>query len=338
MDDNSRKNERRRRANRRKQKSGFKKWFKLFNKFSFWGLILILIGIILDLEFKTYEIYRYIQIIDRVLETIGTALLIGAIFDFSKNSNDFTDLISSILSDIIISRKFLSKLSESDKTEALSLVLQPSNKQLEQYSNINEYFKKQIDSTMKIFNTNFKSHLVLNIFISKKENTVVSEGTISYRIYKIQDKYAPINVIFERENSKVLRKRILYPGGSKNIEPNDDQILENFSQENLAGVKYQRYSFEIPDELNKYPYLTIESDIFEPGFDHWTNFHWTSLTPYDGLSFNLVCNDNLTIKEYIVFDEKTHYDVECSVDKKSMRIISTEWLNSNTGFSITISE
>ena len=130
---------------------------------------------------------------------------------------------------------------------------------------------------MKIFNTNFKSHTVLNVDVFKEENIVVVKGTLTYRIYKIQDKFEPIEVTFECSNSKVQKKRILYPGGSQVIELSDEQIKDEL----VAGIKYKKYMYEIPEEYNKYPYLTIESEIYEPGFDHWTNFHWTSLTPYD---------------------------------------------------------
>ena len=96
--------------------------------------------------------------------------------------------------------------------------------------------------------------------------------------------------------------------------------------------------FDIPAELNEYPYLTIESDIYEKGYDHWTNFHWTSLTPYDGFTFSLKCRDNLVIREHVVFDEKDPYHVQISEDKKTISILSTAWLNAYTGFTLTIGE
>ncbi len=310
---------------------GFLRFFKFFSKWTLIGIILILVSIILTISFQNILI---VTIIAKLIETIGIALMIGAVFDFSKNSSEFTNFVSNLLSDIIVSKSFLNRLCEDDKRNALSLVLQPSDKQIEQYSNINKYFNKQIDSSMKIFNTNFKSHAVLNVTVSKEENKVFAKGTLTYRIYKIQDKFEPIEVTFERSNSKIEKKRILYPGGSKTIELTDEHIKE----EPAAGIKYKKYIYEIPEEYNQYPYLTIESEIYEPGYDHWTNFHWTSLTPYDGLSFTLNCKDNLIIHEHVVFDEKTPYDVEYSEDKKMIKILSTEWLNAHTGFSITIGE
>lgn len=310
-------------------KGDYQKWYRFFNKWTWFGIIIVLISIILNLKWNNTGI----DILSSLLKTIGITLIIGAIFDFSKNSSDFTEFVSSLLSDIIISKSFLKRLSDNDKEEALKLILQPSENQLEQYSNINEYFKKQIDRSTKMFNTNFKSNVVINVDVKKENGKVVSKIKISYRIYKVCDSFEPIKVKFERQNSRITGRRIIYPGGSSEIK--EESTSQNVEE---AGVEYIQYEFEIPEELNKYSYLTIESDIEEDGYDHWTNFHWTSLTPYDGLTFQLKCDKGLVIQEYVVFDEKSPYFVSVSENKTMVSIISTEWLNAYTGFSLTIGE
>lgn len=253
---------------------------------------------------------------------------------FQKNSKDFTEFVSNLLSDIVVSKTFLKRLSNNDKEDALNLILQPSEYQIEQYSNINEYFKKQITKSIQMFDTNFKSNLVLNLEVLKENGVVVTKGKVSYRIYKIMNKFQPILVTFERQDSRVLGRRIIFPGGTREIEVNEDSATVS----NEAGIDYKKYIFDIPTELHDYPYLTIESDIYEKGYDHWTNFHWTALTPYDGFTFSLKCRENLIIKDFVVFDEKDPYHVKISDDKKSMDILSTAWLNAYTGFSMTIGE
>ena len=318
-----------RKKSRIQTKRNYQKWYHFFNKWTWFGVIIVLISIILGLKWNNTGI----TILSSLLQTIGIALIIGAIFDFSKSSSEFTEFISSLLSDIIISKSFLKRLSANDKEEALNLILQPSENQLEQYSNINEYFKKQIVRSTQMFNTNFKSNVVINIDVKKEEGKVVSKGKISYRIYKVSDTFEPIKVKFERNNSTITGKRIIFPGGSHEIKEESAAlpIVE-------AGVEYKQYEFKIPDDLNSYSYLTIESDIEEIGYDHWTNFHWTSLTPYDGLTFRLKCDEGLVIQEYIVFDEKSPYFVRLSENKNDISILSTEWLNAYTGFSLTIGE
>lgn len=315
-----------------KCKNKSQNYFSLFfSKWSFFGIIVILISIIIDLVFDECVIK---QIFVDLFETIGIALVVGAVFDFAKNSAEFTTFVANILSDIVVSKSFLKRLSESDKKEALSMVLQPSDKQIELYSNINEYFNEKVNSSMMMFNTNFKSHTVLDITAKKENGKVVTKGTISYRIYRIQDRYEPIVVMFERYESEMLKRRIISPDGIKDftiVKENDERMPE-------AGIDYKRITYEIPEELHKYQYLTIESEICEPGYDHWTNFNWTSLTPYDGLVLNLHCEDNLEVKEHVLFDEKSKYYVDLSKNRKKLKVTSSCWLDRLTGISITIAE
>lgn len=316
---------------KRQRKDEVVKWYRFFNKWTWFGVILLLISVIIKLSFGETIIF---VILSQLFQTVGIALIVGAVFDFSKNSLEFTDFISSLLSDIVISKTFLKKLSSGDKEEALKLILQPSENQLEQYSNINEYFKKQINRSTQMFDTNFKSNVVINLESYKENDKVITRGKISYRIYKVGNKFDPIIVKFEREDSNVEEKRIIYPGGVLKIK-DEDFVADNKEE---AGIQYKEYVYSIPADFNEFPYLTIESEIIEYGFDHWTNFHWTSLTPYDGVTFSLKCRNNLIIKEIIVFDEKDPYFVNMSSDKKEIAIISTEWLNAYTGFSLTIGE
>ena len=101
---------------------------RFFNKFFVIGFITILISIIIDLSINDCIIK---MIIVNLSNTIGIALLIGSIFDFSKNSNDFMDFVSSILKDIIVSKNFLKGLEDKEKKKALEMVLTPSGNQLE---------------------------------------------------------------------------------------------------------------------------------------------------------------------------------------------------------------
>ena len=277
-------------GNRSKNNDTYK-WYKLFfSKYTFWGVIAILISIIVSIVTPIEECWQKIvfPIISAFLQTLGIAFVMGSIFDFSKNSKEFTEFISNLLSNIVVSKEFLSKLTKDDKTNALSLILKPTNNQLEQYSNINEYFLKKIDESTKMFVTNFKSHLCINLIAKyNSENKVIITGTMRYRIYKIQDKYEPLTLTFDDQNGKILKRRIISSDKIYDIEIDNEDVGKQ--KQTKGGFIYTEYTFEIPNELTKYKYLTIESEIEEIGFDHWTLFNWTSLTPYDGLSFTLIC-------------------------------------------------
>lgn len=304
---------------------------RFFNKFFIIGFISILVSIIINLGFGDFLIK---EILVNLLNTIGVALLIGSIFDFSKNSNDFMNFVSSILKDIIVSKNFLNGLEDKEKKKALEMILTPSGNQLEQYSDIQMYFQKKINDTMEIFHTNFKTNLVVNAEARKVDGIVQVTITLTYRVYKIEDKYSPLITTFERDDCNIENSYIIFPGGIKKVTEND--ITPNNTKVSPTDVK--TYSYEIPEDLYEYPYLTIKKIATEKGYDHWTNFHWNTLTPTDGITFSLKCYDNLHVQEYFIFDAEELYNVTESDDKKSIDIISTMWLDKHSGFVFTISD
>lgn len=304
---------------------------RFFNKFFVIGFITILISIIIDLSINDCIIK---MIIVNLSNTIGIALLIGSIFDFSKNSNDFMDFVSSILKDIIVSKNFLKGLEDKEKKKALEMVLTPSGNQLEQCSDIQMYFQRKIDETMEIFHTNFKTNLVVNAEIRKLDGIVQTFITLTYRVYKIEDKYFPLITTFEKEDCNVEKSYIISPEGVKEINEKDVTSTD----EDISPINVKTYSYEIPEELYKYPYLTIKKTVIEKGYNHWTNFHWNTLTPTDGIAFTLKCYDELHIKEYFIFDSEEFYNVTEADDKTSIDIISTLWLDKHSGFVFTVSD
>lgn len=304
---------------------------RFFNKFFVIGFITILISVIIDLSINDCIIK---MIIVNLSNTIGIALLIGSIFDFSKNSNDFMDFVSSILKDIIVSKNFLKGLEDKEKKKALEMVLTLSGNQLEQCSDIQMYFQRKIDETMEIFHTNFKTNLVVNAEIRKLDGIVQTFVTLTYRVYKIEDKYFPLITTFEKEDCNVEKSYIISPEGVKEISEKDITPTD----EDISPINVKTYSYEIPEELYKYPYLTIKKTVIEKGYNHWTNFHWNTLTPTDGITFTLKCYDGLHIKEYFIFDSEEFYNVTEADDKTSIDIISTLWLDKHSGFVFTVSD
>ena len=115
----------------------------------------------------------------------------------------------------------------------------------------------------------------------------------------------------------------------ENVTPCDKKV---------SPMNVKTYSYEIPDDLSKYSYLTIKKEAVEKGYDHWTNFHWNTLTPTDGITFRLKCYDDLHIQEYFIFDSEDSYNVTESDDKTSIDIVSTLWLDKYSGFVFTISD
>lgn len=329
--------------NKAKEKKVVRKnrnWFNFFTKWFFVGLILVIISIFISMYFDkiavshwAYE-YRFVAtVVSSILSTIGTALFIGCIFDFSKNSEAFIGFVSNILSDIVVSKNFLSTLSTNDKEQALRLILKPMDYQIDQYANINALFEKKIQESMTMFDTNFKSNVVLNVEARIENGTVYCYTTVTYTIYRINKKFESLKVYFEKENSESSDVRIISPLGEKSIKKE-----ETSSVKEMGGLAYDSYTFVIPDEYNKFDHLTIKRTTKEPGFDHWINYIWQTITPYEGLSCSIKCFDGLAVKNHMIFDNKAYYHIELSEDHTKLEITSSQWLDSDTGFSIVISK
>lgn len=318
----------------------FIKIFKLFfTRYTIYGILLILISILID----SYDRDNFlITIIKNLFSTIGTALIVGAVFDFSKNTEAFTEFVSDILKNIVVSKDFLNEMAEAEKKNSLELILKPTNLQIEQCSSIDLYYKKSIDNFMELYNKPFKTDLVLTLEILKRNGRLVAKGDMSHRIYKVNGKYPPIITTFEKEDCKICSSYIILPDGKKIPLKNEVKEKTNKSDNEPDNIEekgiYRKYITEIPEQYSSYPYLTLYREVEEEGYDHWTNFHWTSLTPCDGIKFKLFCRDDITIKDYLIFDNKQYYDVVINDTKDILTIISTNWLDTYTGFTITASD
>ena len=308
---------------------------RFFGKFFIWGMVAILISCVLHLKLRGYFMA---ELASDVFSTIGVALLLGSIFDFAKNSEDYTRFISNTIKDTIITKDFLERLTEEEKKNVLKAVAVPSNPQLEQYSSIGTYYKKSIDSFIDLCKKPFKTNISINIVAKIKDGKVICEGDVSYRRYRVGEKYQPIETSFPQSDSEMINNYILLPDGSrydlvaeKDIKPADDADLK---REKLN----KKYFTIIPENLNHHPYITLCKTIKEIGNDHWIAFNWTSLTACDGISFNLVCQDDLIIKTHKVFDNPRLYEINLNEEKSKITIVSTSWLNEYTGFSLIISK
>lgn len=329
-------------ANEKKKMHQCNQWFNFFTKWFFIGIILVLISILISMYFDVidtndwaYKIRVPAIIISNILSTIGIALFVGCIFDFSKNSEAFIGFVSNILSDIVVSKKFLATLSKKDKEQALRLILKPMDYQIDQYANIDALFEKKIQESMTMFDTNFKANMVLNVEARLENEKVYCFSTVTYTIYRVNNKFESLKVYFEKENSESSDVRIISPLGEKSIKKEEGTSATKVT---MGGIQYDYYNFVIPPEYNQFDHLTIKRTTKEPGHDHWINFIWQTITPYEGLSCSIKCFDGLTIKEQMIFDNKAYYHIELSEDKSKIEITSSQWLDSNTGFAIVISK
>lgn len=335
------------RLNRKEEKIRFKKerrrikdknliWYNFFTIWFWLGLVLMLTSLVIPAVFDPNKLNtvlkKAVDIFAGLLSSIGIALLVGCIFDFSKNSEAFMAFVSKLLSDIIVSKKFLTSLGNSDKKAAMKLILQPSDRQVEQYSNVNEYFKKKIDDNMRMFDTNFKTNLRLNVEAKRDEKgRVYCESLLTYHIYKVREEFEPIKLIIEEgTNGKRPEIKIISDDG-------EHPILENNLEATAdSNNNCSTYMLKIPDKLQEKDHLTIQYKITETGKDHWMNYHWKTITPCEGILFYIRCLDDLVIKDHMIFDNDKYYHTDLANDKKSLNIVSSQWLECDTGFYVTV--
>lgn len=304
--------------------------FKLFfNKYTLYGICLILLSVIIY-QFNESQLF-YISIIQNLLSTFGIALLMGAIFDFSKNSEAFISFISNILKQIIISKEFLKELNNEEHKNVLETLVKPTGVQIEQCSSIEQYYKKTIESFSNLYNKQFKTNLIITIIAESKDNKVICTGHVTHRRYKINDKYESFETSFEKDTNSISNSYILLPNGNR-VEFDETDISNEPLHENTG----KKYITNIPRICYDFPYITICKDFEEIGYDHWICFNWSSLTICDGINFELTCTNELMIKEYKIFDNPGLYNVNISDDRKKINIISNCWLEEYTGFTLTI--
>ena len=169
--------------------------------------------------------------------------------------------------------------------------------------------------------------------MDRNEGFVYCESLLTYTMYKYKEQFSPIIVSYEKEGSETRGLKIITEGGEKEILPQDVKQTEEIS----GGITQQTYTYKVPKEFSKYDKITVQRKMYEPGWSHWINYCWASLTPYESVSCHLQCFDNLTIKDFMIYDHKAYYHTEISEDRTTMDITSSQWLDPDTGFYITIS-
>lgn len=308
---------------------------KFFSQYILLGIIVILLANIINNYFIDCF---WKNVIVNSLSTVGIALTIGSIFDFSKNTNEFTSFISNILKKIIITKDFLGELTNEEKKNVLELLIVPTDSQIEECSSIETFYKKSIENFVDLYNREFKTNLNIHVTAYVENGIVVCRGNISHRRYKINERYHPIETNFEKTDSEMTNSYILLPSGER-IDLKENEDIDVKGESELKHEKLgKKYLTNIPEQINNFPYITLYKEIKEVGYDHWTVLNWSSLTPCDGISFELQCMDGLIVKEYKVFDNPKLYEITTNSKKDKINILSSGWLNEYTGFTILISK
>lgn len=171
----------------------------------------------------------------------------------------------------------------------------------------------------------------------------LNNGTYSLQIDQLKSQFQKFGLSADEAENRVKELRTTL---SNMKSSSGNELVTNFQkwQNQIKGVKIQldqaKLSFDkfeqpVSDEKITSLLLRIQNFLSK---NTAINFHWISLTICDGIFFKMSCDKDITIKDYLVFDDKMCYDIEVNDNKNIIKIISTNWLNSYSGFTITASD
>lgn len=305
-------------------------WLKsFFLNYSWLGLFIISISIFISIKFKPTSLE--INILLKILESIGISVLIASIFTFASGTNLFIDKIKEILKDIVVSRNFLNNIDSKGKKEALSLLLKPSSRQTLIYSNIEDYYNTYINQALNISNKNVRSNynIQVRVYYDDKINKVIAEGYYSYRVYPSQNGYEDVIAAFYARDTDSCVKSIIInsPTGERKVFDNPEMKDGKFGGDLIKKVIININEL---DDYKNQNHLDIELRLIEGGSDHWGMFEFQALQPTDGFRCCIRCENGLTIKKYSVFVIGSNYHVDLH-DEQNITISCNQWINEGSG-------
>jgi len=307
--------------------------FKDFFLNYFWlGLIFIITSMFIN-EITCNE---YWLLTSKLLETIGMAMFIASLFSFTFESISFQNKMQNIVEKIVLKRAFLSDLPRERKKEALRNLLKPSEREMEKYSNIEDFYNSYIDEVLNVSQRNVRSNYNINIKVKYDtvKNCVYTDGIYSYRLYPSEKEYTAILVGFLKDDefSSVDIIINLPNGERKHFEYED--IKETFKINEIAKIA----NIEVNDFCNQFNHVDVELRVKEYGYNHWMNVFFKAEQATDGFKMDVICDDGLTIKTNILFDVGHNYHVDKNDNNNEIHISCHQWINEGSGVSMIISK
>ncbi|MGQ2964341.1 hypothetical protein [Methylophilus sp.] len=307
-----------------------------FFNFLWLGVALLLYSIILDLYYQRPTLFT--EIVIKLLEGVGTSILIASIFSYASTTYDFVEKIRRLLEDIIIKRNFLGNMDPESKKEALKSLIQPSDSEINKYPNIGNYYGYFISKTLEIAKRSVRSNYQINAraFVDKKNNHIAVDATYSYRAYPCSEGFQDIIVGWQLEginsNSCELLT-ICTPDGHRTKFVEGDLDFKEF---NDGGDISKRATIPIAEIGKGHDCLDVELRVIEYGSVNSFLFSFKALQPTDGFKLHLHCDEDLFIKSNAVFVVGAKYYLDVDPKGKSINVTCNQWINEGTGISILI--
>lgn len=316
--------------------------YKIFSHYVWIGIVMILIAIAFDNSITSENKTLYLTICIDLIQSIGISILVASIFSFAATSADFTNRIKHFLEDIIIRRNFLSNIEPEGKKEALKSLIKPSDKELNNLPNINDYYDHFINNILSVNRKNVISNYSIHtkVFIDTKDNKIKAKGIYSYRLYPSSNGYTPIRIGFDEDKdtgSKCNYIRIYNQKGEQKIYNSENIALEDIQEEGNTHKRQEgKIDLKNEDIAKDQKYLDIELEVLEVGFNDHLLLEFKALQPTNGFKFVLECDNNLSIKDHSVFVVNAKYYETLNDSKRTIHIVCNQWINEGSGVCISI--
>lgn len=312
------------------------------------GIIFILTSIIMDNYISFDEntkllLKTFTNVISKGISAIGISLVVGFVTakiqkeDKKRKEDEDKKQLNELLQNTIISKDFICTLNRECKANIIKYCIDTYDSN----SEMSKYILYKIQKLQEIDNCIIRSNIDYITTASKKDNNVVLKTAMSYRIYPQNGKYSNIQHDFEKESGKILEMKIVSPNGNTYTVPEND--LKTREEVRHYNDKVFTNLIKIPESYTKEDYLILKITVEEVGFEHWAHLIWMSLYPTETISYKIICQNNLIIKDHFIFDNQNSlYYVQKSKDDKGDIIEYTincdKWTDPYTGFALVIAE
>lgn len=301
---------------------------KIFSGCTVAGIVIVVVSLLLKETVNQFSLPPIFSSVLRIggdmMNLLGTALIISSIFDFVRNTRDFTDIIKESLIEVVQDKQFLANLSVEEKRRDIFRII--GGKETE-HTDIKKYIDNSIDDILNIYKKPYRTNTIYDFEVRIVNSKIQFEGTLSYNLHKNSNGYFdPIVSIYENNDSRTVSVYVIVRGKR-------NELKINFSKQNGKFI----YETVVPDEFQKYNDLEIEQHILDVYLGKQANFYARVVAPAYGFKLSLKCLDNrLEIVDSFIFGDDADFDKVLDKSCKKIMIKSIEWVDEWHGIVILI--
>lgn len=325
----------------KKEDSTFKKiktfLAKIFLNFFWLGTLILVCSLFINKEMQTNSVLW--SSLYNLLNSVGVALLVAFFFSYVIGTNDFLKFIINLLKKVVVERRFLSDLSRDEKINVVREVIKDSEEEKKVYTNIDSYYDFFIHSTLNVSSKNVRSDYTYGVRIVYDEglSKLMAHQIVTYRLFPSNNGYEPIKVGYhESQHNDCPSVKVFGQNGDRKVIKKENM---NFTPVEIGGQKIEMGQVVLKEYDDTDPYLKVEIEIVEEGFDHWIPIQFQALQPTDGLKFWIEIPEGYSAKRTETFGQGVKFHIDLPSDgNKILSISCNQWLNEGAGLFVVVAK